>query len=332
MQTIEGRGSRARIAGLALLLLAAIGPLVPDAAAQAWPAKPVRLIVPWPPGTPADVAGRLVTDRMTVTLGQPMIVENRPGAAGTIGLGAALREPPDGYTVYMLSSPTLVAPLLFKGVAPDFLRDLQPVGHVAWGFNVLVVPVTSPAASLADLLAAIRANPGGLGFASGGNGTPAHLAGELFKQMTSTQSTHVPYNQFSQVIGDLVSGRVQFMFLTASAAIPQVSAGKLRALAVTGLQRAKALPTVATMAEQGFPGFVVRHFDGMAVRSGTPDAVVERLHVELAAALQHPAVQERFAALALEAEPMTPAKFAELIARESARWLEIGRAASIRAD
>lgn len=314
------------------LAVAALAALSTPSMAQAWPSKSVRLVVPWPPGTPADVAGRLVSERLTALLGQPMVVENRPGAAGTVGLAAVLREPADGYTVYMLTSPSLVAPLLFKNVPEDFVKDLDPVGHVAWGFNVLVVPASAPAATASALLAEIRSRPGDLSFASGGNGTPAHLAGELFRQVTGTRSTHVPYNQFAQAIGDLVSGRVQFMFLTASAAVPQVRAGKLRALAVTSERRLEALPDVPTMVEQGFPDFVVRHFDGLAVRSGTPREIVARLNAELTAALAHPAVRERYASLALGAEPMPPARFGEVIAREAARWISVGRLAGIKAD
>lgn len=300
--------------------------------AQNYPTRPVRLIVPWPVGTPADVAGRIVAERMAGGLGQPIVVENKPGAAGTIGLGEALRQPADGYTVYMLSSASLVAPLLFPGNQVDFLKALQPIGLVAWSYNVLVAPAGSPIASPRQLTELARAKPDTLTFASGGNGTPAHLAGELFRQQTNSPIVHVPYNQFPMAIGDLVAGRVQFMFLTASAAIPQISAGKLRPMAVTGAQRLPALPAVPTMAEQGFPDFVLRSFDGMTVRAGTPGEIVERLNAELNKALAAPEVRERLGVLALETQPMAAGAFRDVIAAESDRWLRIGRKANVKAD
>jgi tripartite-type tricarboxylate transporter receptor subunit TctC len=316
---------------IALAVAFACG-LAPVAAQQAYPSKPVRLIVPWPSGTPADVNGRVFAEQLTAGLGQPVVVENRPGAAGTVGMTEALRQPADGYTVYVLTSPTLVAPILFPNLQLDVRRDLEPVGMMAWSYNVLVTPLSTPATSGKELLALIRAKPGELSFASGGNGTPAHLAGELFRQQTGTKSVHVPYNVFAQAIGDLISGRTQFMFLTAVVALPQISAGKLRPLAVTGAQRLPALPAIPTMIEEGFPDFMVRNFDGMAVRSGTPPQVVERLNLELQKAAKQPEVRSRLAALALEPEAMSPQAFGAVVAAESEKWQGIARAANIKAD
>lgn len=302
------------------------------AQAPQYPAKPIRLVVPWPPGTPADVAGRVVAERMGAGLGQSVFVDNKPGAAGTVGLGDVLRQPADGTTAYMLSSASLVAPLLYPANPVDFLKSLDPVGHVAWSYNVLVAPPSTPASNVRELVALARARADALSFASGGNGTPAHLAGELFRQQTGAQVVHVPYNQFALAIGDLVAGRTQFMFLTASAALAQIQGGKLRALAVTGARRLPALPAVPTMAEEGYADFVLRSFDGMTVRAGTPREVTERLNAELNKALAQPEVRERLAALALEPEPMAPATFRSVVAGESERWLRIGRAAGIKAD
>jgi tripartite-type tricarboxylate transporter receptor subunit TctC len=177
-----------------------------------------------------------------------------------------------------------------------------------------------------------KAKPGTLSFASGGNGTPAHLAGELFKQQTGTVTTHVPYNQFGMAIGDLIADRTNFMFLTASAAIPQIQGGKLKAMAVTGAKRLPALKDVPTMAEQGFGDFVLRSFDGMMVKVGTPKEVVERLNTELNKALNLPEVRDRLGALALETEPMNSGQFGTVIATETEKWQRIGRAAQIKAD
>lgn len=323
------RFTRRLVAGL---LGAALLALAHSAVAQGYPNKPVRLIVPWPPGTPADVAGRIVAEKLALGLGQPIVVDNKPGAVGTIGLTDALRQPADGYTLYMLSSASLVTPLLYPAQQINILQSLQPVGHVAWSYNVLVAPVQSALKSPQDIVQTARSKPGSLSFASGGNGTPAHLAGELFKQQTQTVTTHVPYNQFGLAIGDLVADRVNFMFLTASAAIPQISGGKLRPMAVTGAQRLPALKDVPTMAEQGFSDFVLRSFDGLMVRTGTPREIIDRLNGELHKALVHPEVRERLGSLALEGEPMPPAQFGQIIASESDKWLRIGRAAQIKVD
>ena len=305
--------------------------LASAAMAQTYPSKAIRMVVPWPPGTPADVSGRIVAEKMSTALGQPIVVDNKPGAAGTIGMADALRQPADGHTLYLLSSASLVAPLLFPTQSIQF-SQLEPVGHMAWSYNVLVTPVTSALKGPADIVQTAKAKPGTLSFASGGNGTPAHLAGELFKQQTGTVTTHVPYNQFGLAIGDLIADRTNFMFLTASAAIPQIQGGKLKAMAVTGAKRLPALKEVPTMAEQGFADFVLRSFDGMMVKTGTPKEVVERLNTELNTALNLPEVRDRLNALALETEPMNGGQFGAVIAAESEKWQRIGRAALIKAD
>jgi tripartite-type tricarboxylate transporter receptor subunit TctC len=301
------------------------------ATAQNYPSKTIRMVVPWPPGTPADVSGRMVAEKMSTALGQPIVVDNKPGAAGTIGMADALRQPADGHTLYLLSSASLVAPLLFPAQSIQF-NQLEPVGHMAWSYNVLVAPITSTLKGPADIVQTAKAKPGTLSFASGGNGTPAHLAGELFKQQTGSVTTHVPYNQFGMAIGDLIADRTNFMFLTASAAIPQIQGGKLKAMAVTGAKRLPALKEVPTMAEQGFADFVLRSFDGMMVKVGTPKEVVERLNTELNKALNLPEVRERLGALALETESMSGGQFGAVIAAETEKWQRIGRAAQIKAD
>jgi tripartite-type tricarboxylate transporter receptor subunit TctC len=305
--------------------------LASAAMAQTYPSKAIRMVVPWPPGTPADVSGRIVAEKMSAALGQPIVVDNKPGAAGTIGMADALRQPADGHTLYLLSSASLVAPLLFPAQSIQF-SQLEPVGHMAWSYNVLVTPITSALKGPADIVQTAKAKPGTLSFASGGNGTPAHLAGELFKQQSGTVTTHVPYNQFGLAIGDLIADRTNFMFLTASAAIPQIQGGKLKAMAVTGAKRLPALKEVPTMAEQGFADFVLRSFDGMMVKAGTPKEVVERLNTELNKALNLPEVRDRLNALALETEPMNSSQFGAVITAETEKWQRIGRAAQIKAD
>ncbi len=322
--SVSRRTAHTLLASLMLTLASA-------AMAQTYPNKAIRMVVPWPPGTPADVSGRIVAEKMSAALGQPIVVDNKPGAAGTIGMADALRQPADGHTLYLLSSASLVAPLLFPAQSIQF-SQLEPVGHMAWSYNVLVTPVTSGLKGPADIVQTAKAKPGTLSFASGGNGTPAHLAGELFKQQTGTVTTHVPYNQFGLAIGDLIADRTNFMFLTASAAIPQIQGGKLKAMAVTGAKRLPALKEVPTMAEQGFADFVLRSFDGMMVKAGTPKEVVERLNTELNKVLNLPEVRDRLGALALETEPMNSSQFGGVIAAETEKWQRIGRAAQIKAD
>lgn len=322
--SVSRRTAHTLLASLMLTLASA-------AMAQTYPNKAIRMVVPWPPGTPADVSGRIVAEKMSAALGQPIVVDNKPGAAGTIGMTDALRQPADGHTLYLLSSASLVAPLLFPAQSIQF-SQLEPVGHMAWSYNVLVTPVTSGLKGPADIVQTAKAKPGTLSFASGGNGTPAHLAGELFKQQTGTVTTHVPYNQFGLAIGDLIADRTNFMFLTASAAIPQIQGGKLKAMAVTGAKRLPALKEVPTMAEQGFADFVLRSFDGMMVKAGTPKEVVERLNTELNKVLNLPEVRDRLGALALETEPMNSSQFGGVIAAETEKWQRIGRAAQIKAD
>lgn len=301
------------------------------AAAQSYPNKPIRLVVPWAAGTPADVAARVVGERMAIGLGQPIVVDNKPGAAGTIGLTDVLRQPADGYTLYSLSSASLVAPLLYPAQKIHFLQALSPIGHVSWNYNVLVVPTQSPIKSVKDLIDAARAKPDGLNFASGGNGTPAHLAGELFNQQAGIRAIHVPYNQFPLAVADLLSDRANFMFLTASAALPQIQGGKLRPLATTGAHRLPALKDTATMVELGHSAFVLRSFDGFAAKAGTPPDIIKRLNAELSAALSSLEVRQRFVPLALEVDPMLPEAFGKVVATESEKWLAIAHDAGIAA-
>lgn len=303
------------------------------ARADTYPSKPIRLVVPWAPGTPGDVAGRIVSERMAASLGQAIVVDNKAGASGTVGLVEALRQPADGYTIYLLASPaTLLAPVLVPTQKIDLDKSLVPVGLMAWSYNVLTVAVNSPFKSPKDIVAAAKARPGSLSFPSGGNGTPAHLAGELFKQKTGIEAVHVPYNQFSMAIADMVSGRLDFMFLTSAAAIPQIAGGKLRALATSGTKRLEALPGVPTMGEQGFPEVVVRSFEMMTVKQGTPPAVIEKLNAALNAAVGQSAVKERFDTLGLVADPMSPAQSLKTLQTEQAALLEFARSISLKPE
>ncbi|MGQ0651349.1 MAG: Bug family tripartite tricarboxylate transporter substrate binding protein, partial [Betaproteobacteria bacterium] len=269
----------------AAVLAAVLWVLGLPAAAQSYPTRPIKLIVPYSVGTPPDIVSRLVGDRMSVGLAQPVLVETRPGATGTVGLNELTRQPADGYTLYNMLMPVSVAPALYPSLALDFKKAMDPVGQFTWYYNVLVVHPEVKAASVQDLVQLLKAPQATYSFASGGNGTPAHLSGELFKLQAQVRAQHVPYNQFPQGIADLVAGRIQFMFLTSSVSVPLAQSGKLRALAVTGGERLPALPAVPTMVELGYKDFLVRGWDGFVVRAGTPRAIVERLNAEMARAV-----------------------------------------------
>lgn len=319
----------------ALRVTLAIASLGPFAAAQAdasYPSKPIRVIVPWSPGVPADAAARVLAERMSASLKQPVIVDNRPGASGTIGYADVLRQPADGYTVYVLSSATFMAPLLYPGRRMEFTKDLEAVAHLHWSYNALVVPTESKLAKLGDIVGAAKAQPGGLSYASAGTGTPAHLAAAAFGQYAGITTTHVPYVQFPHAINDLLGGRIDYMFMTTVSAIPQVTGGKMRALAVTSAKRLPAIPQVPTMTELGIPDFVFRSFESFTVRAGTPKAIVDRLNQEVNKALAIPEVRDQFIAYGWDLEPMAPAQLAKVLATESERWTRLGRELQVKVD
>lgn len=306
---------------------------LPAAHADApYPSRPIRVIVPWTPGVPADAAARILAERMSSSMKQPVVVENRPGASGTIGYSEVLRQPADGYTVYVLSSASFIAPLLYPGRRLDFSKDLDAAGHIHWSYNALVVPAESKLAKLGDIVANAKAAPGKLTYASAGSGTPAHMAGATFNRYAGIETNHVPYVQFPLAINDLLGGRIDFMFMTTVSAIPQVTGGKMRALAVTSAKRLPALPNVPTMTELGIPNFVFRSFETLTVKAGTPKPIVERLSKELNKALASPEVREQFTANGWDIEPMPPEQITQVLASESKRWMQLGQDLHVKVD
>lgn len=302
------------------------------AQAAAWPSKPIRIVVPFNVGTPPDITSRLIAEALTPALGQTVFVENRPGAVGTIGLAEVLRQPADGHNLFCMLMPVTTAPALLPNLRIDLLKDIEPVAQIDWTYSVLVVNKDLPATRVDQLIALMRAKPGGLSFGSGGNGTPAHLAGEMFKVQQKVSAVHVPYAQFGQAVPDLISGRLQFMFLTSNVAVPQVQSGRLRALAVVGNERLAALPAVPTMAQEGLPEFDTRSWDGIVVKAGTPREIVDRLNREIRRAVESPRMRERFAELGMAPASGTPQEFGALIQRDMKRWAELIRAAGIRIE
>lgn len=294
-----------------------------------YPTKPIRMLVPWTAGTPADIAARTVADGMGAGLGQAVYVENKNGAAGTVAIPEVLRAPADGHTIYVLASASLVAPVLYPTSEITFTKQFDPVGQLEWSYNVLCVSPDKPYKSVADLVNAIRANPGKTSYASGGNGTPPHLAAEMMNIEAGLKTVHVPYAQMGQAANDVMTGLADFIFMGAAGSVPLIKGGRLRPLAVSSAKRVTALPEVPTMTEAGFPNFVIRPFDGLLVKTGTPAEIVERLNSHLNKVLGTAAVQERLANIGMEVAPSTPQDFGKLVESESTRWINLARQARL---
>ncbi|MBB3178353.1 tripartite tricarboxylate transporter substrate binding protein [Variovorax sp. Sphag1AA] len=322
------RGAAAR--GLAALLLIA-APLV--AAAQGtYPDKPVRIMVGASAGGGTDILARLLADKFAVSLKQPVVVENRPGASNTIAAELTARAVSDGTTLLLATNTgQAVAPHLLK-LKYDPLKDLQPVGLVAVMPNILVVPSTSPYQSVNELVTAMRAKPGTFRYASSGIGSTQHVGGEAFALATGTKAIHVPYRGSSQAHIDIIGGQVEMMFDSASSAMQQIKSGKLRPLAVAAARRIPELPDVPTLAEAGVTGADVNTWYGLFVTGGTPRAAVERLNAELIQSLRMPDVQDRIKALGGEITPMDIATFAEMNRTEFERYGKLVRDTGMRAE
>ena len=312
------------IAGLALA-----GPVK----AQDYPSKPIRLVVPFAAGGATDVLARLVGERLTASLGQQVVVDNRPGAGGNIGSDLVARAEPDGYTILMGAVGThAINPSLYPKMPYDPVKDFAPVTLVASVPNVLVVNPEVPANSVQELIDLAKAKPGELNFASSGNGTSIHLSGELFKAMTGTDIVHVPYKGSGPAVTDLLGGQVQMMFDNMPSSLPHVKAGKLRALGVTSAKRSPALPEVPTIAEAGVPGYDATSWFGILAPAGTPEPVVTRLQGAIVQALGEPEMRQRMADLGAEPVGDTPAEFGQFIAAEIAKWAKVVNDAGVKLE
>jgi tripartite-type tricarboxylate transporter receptor subunit TctC len=298
-----------------------------------YPSKPVLIITPVVPGSPPDVAARIISDRLASALGQPVVVENRLGGRETIGVAAVAKASPDGHTIGMISLPQAVVPSLVPEMPYDTKRDLAPVAQILWTPTVLVVRNDSSPRSLQDLIAMAKASPGRLTFSSGGNGTPPHLAGALLMMHAGLDLQHVPYSGAAAGVAAVLGGQVDMGFPGVAAIASQVKSGKLRALASTGRERSAALPDVPTMAELGFQGVEVINWVGVVAPAATPQGIVARLAGELRKVVAQPEVQNRLASLGME--PIldsNPEAFGALIQSELTKWAKVVREAGIRAD
>ena len=314
----------------AMLALAAA--VLSQAHAQdAYPTKPVRIIVPYPAGGVADLLPRTVGAKLSEKWKQPVVVENKPGASGNIGMAEGARAEPDGYTMVLAPTGNLtVNQFLFRELPFDVARDFTPVTLLATSPNVLVVHPSVPVKTFKELIAYAKANPGKLNFSSPGNGSGAHLAGELLNVEAGIKAVHVPYKGMAPAVSDLVGGQVQMMFAGISTALQHIKSGKLVALAIASPQRSPQLPEVPTVAESGYPGFDVTSWYGIVVRAGTPAAVVRKIHADMAEALAAADVKEKLSALGLDPSGNTPEDFQKMIAAESRKWSEIVRKADIK--
>ncbi|MBA2962729.1 MULTISPECIES: tripartite tricarboxylate transporter substrate binding protein [Ramlibacter] len=306
--------------------------LAPLAQAQPYPSRPVRVVVPFAPGGPADLLGRLAAQAIADGLGQAAVVENKVGAAGNIGVDLVAKAPPDGYTLGIVPVGNIaVNPSLFSSL-PYKASELAPVALLATVENVLVVHAGLPVANLRELLALARQKPESISFASPGAGSQAHLAGELLALDGNVKLVHVPYKGTGPALNDLVGGQVSMMFAQASAAVPFIQQGRLRPIGLASLKRSTALPQVPTVAEQGLAGFEAVSWYALMAPAGTPRDVVDKLHEQMTQALARPDTREKFAALGMEAGTGTPEQLAARIAAESVRWSDVVRKRNIKPD
>ena len=299
------------------LVLALIAPL--QAQAQAWPSRPVKLVVPYPAGGPTDIVARVVAERLQAQTGQPFIVDNRAGAGGNLGAEAVARGPADGYTLLVATTAHAINKSMFKNLNYDVQKDFSAVSLLTQGPLVLVVHPDFPAKNVAELIAMAKAKPKSVSFASSGNGQSTHLAAELFASMAGAPMTHVPYKGSAPALNDLNAGQVPLMFDTMLSAMPHVKGGKLRALAITGAQRSSVAPELSTVAES-LPGYQVYAWNGLMAPVGTPAAVLLRVSEELKTVLAQSAVQEKFAAQGFAAKWTAPAETTNFVKAEVEKW------------
>jgi tripartite-type tricarboxylate transporter receptor subunit TctC len=312
--------------GLALAVAAA-------GAFAAWPEKPVTMVVPFPPGGSTDAIARVLAQKLPEKIGGTWIIDNKPGATGTIGAAFVKRAPADGYTLFVSSlGPFVIAPHLIKGVQYDALKDFDPITVAVQAPNVLVVPAASPNKSVADLLASLKKLPGKVSFASSGNGSSDHLSAELFWQQTGTQGLHVPYKGGGPAINDLLGGQVDAAFVNINSIIQHIKAGKVRALAISSEKRSPLLTDVPTLQEQGVKGAEVQSWQAIAAPKGLPADIKAKLHEAIVSSLNDPAVKEKLLAQGFEIVGNTPEQFAKFQAAEYAKWKQLIETRKITAD
>jgi tripartite-type tricarboxylate transporter receptor subunit TctC len=332
-KSIEGNAmllARRRLLHLAIST-AALPAVSRLARAQAYPARPVRLVVGFPAGGSADIVARLIGQWLSDRLGQPFVIENRPGAGSNIGTELVVRAPPDGYTLLMVSAANVTNPALYDNLNFNFVRDIAPVAFIDRVANVMEVHPAVPAKTVPEFIAYAKANPGKVNMASGGIGSSQHVAGELFKLMTGVDLVHVPYRGVAPALTDLIAGQVQVLFDTVPASLPHIRAGRLRALAVTTAARSDALPEVPPVADV-VPGYEASSIHGIGAPRGTPAEIIAKLNAEVNAGLVDPKLQARVAELGGTVRPGSSADFGGIIAEETEKWAKVVKFAGAKAE
>jgi tripartite-type tricarboxylate transporter receptor subunit TctC len=310
---------------------AALQALSRTARAQAYPSRPVRIIVPFAPGGPTDILARLIGQSLSERLGQPFILDNRPGGGTNIGTEAVVRAPSDGYTLLMVSTSGAINATLYERLNFNFIRDILPVASISREPLVILVNSTVPARTVPEFIAYAKANPGKLSMASAGNGTGTHLVGELFKMMTGVSLVHVPYRGAAPALTDLLGGQVHVMFAPMTASVEYIMAGRLRALAVTGATRSATLPDIPTVGEF-VSGYEASGWQGVGAPKNTPTEIVEKLNSQINTALADPRVKARLADLGSTPLPGSPAEFSKFIADETKKWGRVVKFAGAKPD
>ena len=322
---------------LALMACALASATLPAARAQApaasWPSKPIRWVVPFPPGGAMDAIARTLGEKAGKTLGQPFVIENKPGAGGNIGADFVAKQPGDGYTLMITSIGMATNKPLYGKLSYDPIKDFAPVSLLAVVPNVLVTNATQPDVKTAkDVIAAARKAPGKLTYASAGNGTSIHLAGEVFTSLAQVDMLHVPYKGSGPAVSDLLGGQVNYMFDSITSARPHIESGKLRALGLTTAKRSKSLPNVPTLAEAGLPGYEVSPWFAVFMPAATPKDIVAKVNAALLEAMKDPDVVKRFETIGAEPVGSTPEEMAQHLARESERWTKLIQERGIKLD
>ncbi len=301
--------------------------------AQSYPVKPIRIIVPFPPGGIADLFARVIGQKLSEAWGQPGVVENRPGAGGNIGAEIVAKASPDGYTLVTGSIGThAVNVSIFRKLAYDPIRDFVPVALIMEAEGLLVLHPSVPVKSVKELIALAKARPGQIAYASAGHGTASHLAGELFKSMAKVDMVHVPYKGNVPALTDLIAGQTSLLFATMPTALPHVQSGRLKALAVASTARSPAAPQLPTVAEAALPGYAVTNWIGFFAPAGTPRDVVTKLNAEVVRTMQAPEIQKRLATEGAKFSPWTPDQFAGFVKAEMTKWAKVVKEAGIRVD
>lgn len=313
---------RAAVLGAALAL-ASLGAAAQQAATAGYPGKPITLVVPFAPGGFTDVVARVIATGLGASLGQALVIENRPGAGSTLGADIVAKSPPDGYKLLMISTTHVISESLYKKLPYDSLKSFTPVAKIAEAPYVLVVNSKVPANDVAGLVALAKADPGKVNYASSGNGSSQHLMAALFASMTGIQVSHVPYRGSGQAANDLAAGVVSFGFMGTPVAIQQTQAGRTRALAVTSAKRSPQLPNVPSLAEAGLAGYDASVWLGLLAPAGTPPEIVQRLHAEVSKVMQAPETRSALAAAGVEPSLLGPAEFGELMVKDGAKWAKV---------